>query len=57
MSAVPLKEVVEALREAAHRLGHKEFRLSVIDVADRIEQHGIAPPEEMEVGNELHDPE
>ena len=44
MTAVPLKEVIAALRHAQSMGVMTEAN---INIADRIEQHGIAPPDGM----------
>lgn len=45
MSAVPLREVVEALRFLAGQAQLKEVMVGAIEMSKRIEQHGIAPPD------------
>ena len=46
MSAVPKQEIVEALRKNSHHAGESTRKK---ELANRIEQHGIAPPDGMVV--------
>lgn len=50
MNAVPLKEVIDALNDAARMIidHHGVYCITTYEIlADRIEQHGIAPPDGM----------